>query len=241
MATIIVDTFNIIGIYKITNLVNGKHYVGQSVNIKKRWQSYYSNCKDRTPIIHAIKKHGKDNFTFQIIEECNKEQLNEREIYWIKELKCLSPDGYNLSTGGRKTTWAYKPSKETLLKRSIALTGKKRTLETKRKMSEALTGRVFTSEHINKLRLSHIGQISPNKGVKMSEEIKAKMIATKTGSSAPWRWKSIVRSDGVIFESIQEAAKSINAHRATSHKHLSGKLKTVHGYTFNRGGVLLPQ
>ena len=88
-----------IGIYKITNLINNKSYIGQSNNIQRRWHEHIS--ENTNSLIHlAILKYGIENFSFTIIEECLLEQLNEKEIYYIKEYNTLSPNGYNISTGG---------------------------------------------------------------------------------------------------------------------------------------------
>lgn len=89
----------ICGIYKITNLINFKIYIGQSVNIYQRWHAHkYADCKDS--IIHrAIKKYGIQNFQFEIIEECNKQKLNQRERYWIQYYDSYN-SGYNLTPGG---------------------------------------------------------------------------------------------------------------------------------------------
>jgi group I intron endonuclease len=224
----------ITGIYKITNTINGKCYVGQSVNVTKRWQYYQYGSKDHTPILFAIDKYGKENFVFEVIEECDRELLNDREIFWIKELSALSPNGYNLSAGGRKTTWLYKPSKETLQKRSVALTGKKRSAETRLKMSIAQKGRKVSLEHRQKLSEANKGQPAWNKGVPMTDEVKKKVAESKRGKSAYWRAVKIARSDGTIFESITSAAKDIGVHRITIQKHLQGRLKTVRGFTFER-------
>lgn len=88
-----------IGIYKITNLINNKIYIGQSVNIERRWQEHiYQN---RNSAIHqAIKKYGIENFIFEIIEECSQSQLDEREIFWIKYFNSYE-NGYNLTPGGK--------------------------------------------------------------------------------------------------------------------------------------------
>jgi group I intron endonuclease len=223
------------GIYKITNTINGNCYIGQSVNISKRWQAYNCKSKDRTPIIHAVKKYGVEAFEFEIVERCSRELLNEREIFWISELKCLAPSGYNLSTGGRKTTWAYKPTAETLRKRSIALTGKKRSEETKLKISLAQKGKIQPPGHMEMLRLLSIGRPSWNKGVPMTDEAKEKVRSSKVGTKSYWSWKPVIRNDGQEFASIEGAARAIGAHRNTIFKHLAGKLKTVHGYTFVRG------
>lgn len=91
-----------IGIYKITNKINNKIYIGQSSNIARRW-SYYRNPPKNIPynsaILKAIDKYGIDNFQFEIIEQCSTELLNEKEIYWIAYFNSYK-DGYNLTPGG---------------------------------------------------------------------------------------------------------------------------------------------
>ena len=77
-----------IGIYKIQNLINGKIYIGQSVHIQARFNQHKNEAKNGNtrPLYNAIRKYGIENFSFEIIEECSKEMLNEREIYWIKNM-----------------------------------------------------------------------------------------------------------------------------------------------------------
>lgn len=96
-----------IGIYCITNLVNGKKYIGQSKNIDRRWEEH-KKCKDNKKdnlklLYQAIRKYGVDNFKFELIEECSPEELNEKEIYWILFYQTFPPKlgkGYNLTPGG---------------------------------------------------------------------------------------------------------------------------------------------
>lgn len=91
-----------VGIYKITNLCNGKCYIGQSRNIYKRWNNHKSdaynasNNKYNYPLYRAFRKYGLINFQFEIIEECLIEELNNREVYWIN---ILNP-AYNQTAGG---------------------------------------------------------------------------------------------------------------------------------------------
>ena len=90
------------GIYQIRNIINNKMYIGQSINIRRRWwehktRVYETDEKYNLPIYNAMRKYGIDNFEFTIIEECSKELLNEREAYYIKERNTLVPNGYNLS------------------------------------------------------------------------------------------------------------------------------------------------
>lgn len=89
-----------IGIYKIENKINGKVYIGQSIDIFKRW-AVHANAKKspKMVITKAILKYGVDKFNFEILELCDKTLLNQREIYWID--KCNSyNNGYNSTKGG---------------------------------------------------------------------------------------------------------------------------------------------
>lgn len=88
-----------IGIYKITNKINGKIYVGQSNDIERRFSEH--KYRNKLQIDIAIQKYGKENFTFEVLEECPIEQLNNREMYWIKTLKSFE-NGYNNTTGGEQ-------------------------------------------------------------------------------------------------------------------------------------------
>ena len=95
-----------IGIYKITNKVNNKVYIGQSSDIKRRWKDHKItafNPKDRGydyPLYRAIRKYGLDNFDFDILEECSQDDINEREIFYVKEYNAHGDGGYNQDDGG---------------------------------------------------------------------------------------------------------------------------------------------
>lgn len=95
----------ITGIYKITNNINGKSYIGQSIDIENRWKqeksrafslqaSAYNNI-----LSQAFRKYGIENFTFEIVETCKPEELNEKEIYYISKFNTYY-EGYNATTGG---------------------------------------------------------------------------------------------------------------------------------------------
>lgn len=106
-------------IYKITNLVNGKVYIGQTTKtLKRRWTQHCSvkgNYK-RNAMACAIRKYGKDKFIIEQIGSATTiEELNQEEVYWIKELNSLAPNGYNLDSGGKNK----KPHLQTRLKLSI--------------------------------------------------------------------------------------------------------------------------
>lgn len=91
-----------IGIYKITNLINNKCYIGQSRNIKRRFSNHKSDAFNKKsnqynyPLYRAIRKYGIDNFLFEIIEECEIDKLSEREQFWILYYKSNNNKfGYN--------------------------------------------------------------------------------------------------------------------------------------------------
>ena len=89
-------------IYQITNLVNGKIYIGKTEqSIKKRWQEHCADsikerCADR-PLYRAIRKYGIENFSIELLEETD--QPNERECYWIEQKQSFKY-GYNATLGG---------------------------------------------------------------------------------------------------------------------------------------------
>lgn len=89
-------------IYKITNLINNKVYIGQTVQpLYKRWWRHCHNGKSSV-IGSAIEKYGKDNFSIEVIDTATTlEELNDKEIFWINHYNSISPNGYNIAGGGR--------------------------------------------------------------------------------------------------------------------------------------------
>ena len=92
-------------IYKITNTINGKSYIGQTIqNVKER---FYQHCATKCSkavsnmaIHRAIKKYGKSNFTVEVIEEIDSANLNDRERYWIRYYDSYN-NGYSSTEGGQ--------------------------------------------------------------------------------------------------------------------------------------------
>ena len=94
------------GIYKIENKFNGHCYIGQSLNIEQRWTEH-KKCINNTEswdrsLYKAIRKYGLENFSWEIIEECSEENLDNRETYWIDYYNSYN-DGYNQTMGGSGT------------------------------------------------------------------------------------------------------------------------------------------
>ena len=102
------------GIYKITNLINNKIYIGQSIDCQRRWTehkrsghinpTFSKSIRDYNVPIHcAMRKYGIENFQFEIIEECASSQLNDKEQYWIKYYQSNNKEkGYNMTAGGQQ-------------------------------------------------------------------------------------------------------------------------------------------
>ena len=89
-------------IYKITNIVNNKIYIGSSVNYRKRWHDHVyqlnKNIHSNKHLQNAWNKYGEINFKFDIIENCDDDKKYKREQYYLDNLKPFSPNGYNIST-----------------------------------------------------------------------------------------------------------------------------------------------
>lgn len=89
-----------IGIYCFTNKINNKKYIGQSINIEKRFLEHFNHSKNpnangyNSKFYRALRKYGIDNFDFEIIEELPYESLNERETFWITYYDSYN-NGYN--------------------------------------------------------------------------------------------------------------------------------------------------
>lgn len=152
-------------IYKITNLRNGKMYVGQTTQQppERRWSQHQEGSRknNKMAICRAIKKHGVNNFKFEVIAKCyTLDELNTQEIHYIATNNTLMPKGYNASKGGDN----YEKSPETCKKISDA-----------NKISQK--GRIITKEAREKLRACNLGK-------KQSAETIAKKSAARKG--VPW-------------------------------------------------------
>lgn len=124
-------------IYKITNLINGKIYIGKDISCNT---DYFGSG---VLINKAILKYGKENFIKEIIEDNieNKKELAEKEKYWIQYNNSMDKKiGYNITNGGDGgDTISNNPNKENIVK----------------KIKSKLNGRIFTEEHKNKLKQNH--------------------------------------------------------------------------------------
>jgi group I intron endonuclease len=163
------------GIYRITS-PSGKIYIGQSINIIKRWNKYKRlSCKGQYHLYNSLIKYGVNNHIFDVIKICLKEELNEIEIYYINQYNSKNRIfGLNLRDGGGSKGGH---SKESKLKMSLAQKGRKLSPERIEQIRISSTGRVRSEESKQMMSKKMLG----NKnclGFKHSEErvIKIKVI-----------------------------------------------------------------
>ena len=182
-------------IYKITNLINDMIYIGQD---SKNRNTYYGSG---VLIKRAIKKYGKANFKREILEHCNtKEELNSREVFWIKELNSKEI-GYNICSGGQGQNTDEVKERFSKSRRGVnnVMYGKTRPDSVKEAISKANKGRTWTDEQrqsfneyvrtriINEEQKQEISKkISEKlKGKIKSEEHKKKLSAANLGKVSP--------------------------------------------------------
>ena len=159
------------GVYRLTNIVNKKTYVGSARNLRTRFYVYHSASRlasSNMIIYKAILKYGYSNFILEILEYCEPDNVVAREQYYLDLLK---PEYNILSTAG--SSFGYKHTKEALEKMSVgrsAYTGYKLSAETRGKLAVAATGRVLSEETKAKISAARMG-------IKLSDETRAKLSA----------------------------------------------------------------
>jgi group I intron endonuclease len=171
-------------IYRITNSINGKSYIGQTKNkLKYRWKDHCRNAeKDNNNYFYnAIRKYGTECWTLETLEEVKDVNLlNEREIYWIEFYNTFK-DGYNLRSGGGQRTTIREEIRKTF--------GRSRTEEQKTHHSEMMKGSIPWNKGRKGL------QKAWNKGISPSEETRKKQSIAKLGN-IPWnKNKQLCRLD----------------------------------------------
>jgi len=218
-----------VGIYKITN-PTGKIYIGQSVDIEKRFYRYRilsKNIQLQVILYRSFLKYGVDNHEFEIIEECNVDSLNEKERYYQDLYNVINGNGLNcvLTKTNNKSG---KVCSETLIRMSKAQIGNNNWLgrthsqESKDKMSESKKGKRFSKE-VN-LKKGRKGRISNRKGIISKDNPKSVRVVQIT-------------KDGLFvknWDCLMDIKRELNYHIGNVSSCMSGKLNTYKGYKWKR-------
>lgn len=146
-------------IYKITNKVTGKGYIGKTViGYEKRFSIHKKNASNRVNrrLYDSMNYHGVDNFVVTLLYTCTSlEELSNKEILAIKEHNTLIPNGYNMTIGGdggyTLTKWPEEKRKNLYAQQALTRTGVKRSEEQKERMSEAQKGKHISLEQKEKI------------------------------------------------------------------------------------------
>jgi len=205
------------GVYKITNKLNGKFYVGSAKNCFNRWSKKYNNHLES-----AFLKYGKENFIFEIVEECEEDKLIEREQYWLDNLKPFGLMGYNQRIIADSNLGSH-PTETTKEIWSKQRKGRKLTEEWKENIRQSLLGREITWKE--KIREANSGENNYNYGKHLSDEWKEKLsIALKNKPKTEDHKRAI--SEGKKGKKFSEEHKK-KLSEAAKLRHLRNKLITI--------------
>lgn len=162
-------------IYKTTNLIDNKIYIGQSIYDNKNYLG------SGLHISRAINLYGKENFKKEILEYCDHKILNDREVYWITVFNSTNLDiGYNIESGGNQNYIVSESTKKKLRAARATQIRKPCSIETRKKISDAQINVPKSEEYKRKMSESKKGSIPWNKGKKgVSEETSEKMAKAK--------------------------------------------------------------
>lgn len=191
------------GIYIIKNIINGKEYIGQSVNIKRRMCGYNRTAANMA-ILRAIKKYGIMNFQVYVeyLPLMTTEELGKEEAKRIKECATRTPAGYNVASGGLVNR-GWKASKEAREKQSAArkgkycgeqhpMFGKSHSVSTRKKMSDSkkgenhnMFGKTHRKETREKMSEKQSGEKNSFFGRRHSESTRKEMSNSRKGEKSP--------------------------------------------------------
>jgi group I intron endonuclease len=184
----------LVAIYKIQNVIDGRMYIGQTVNPQQRKKRHFWKNNGCVKLRNAIQHHGRDNFVFSILCWCeNKAAANEAEELLI-ELANTRVDGYNITPGGYGTGagadnpfFGQRHSAELKKRLAEARRGQVMPIEVRRKIAEANRKRVITEATKEKLRARPKSEVcslrtaEANRRRVWTDEAKAKLVAFNTG------------------------------------------------------------
>lgn len=213
-------------IYKATNTINGKSYIGKtSDTLEKRIKEHeYHSVKKDWLFYRAIRKHGFTSFTWDTLFRCDSEnELDQKEI----ELISLNTDGYNIARGGSGgDTFTNNPRKE-ILRENVSRfhKGKKLSEEHKRKISEAHKNKKkpWSKENAKKMVLSNTGKPSKLKGSQLSEEHKKKISDGNVGKKKVFTEEHKIN----LSKAGKERFKDGNPNKGKTYEEIMGQEKAM--------------
>lgn len=228
-------------IYKITNLINGKVYIGQTVrSIEKRWKEHYNNPSCRI-LFSAICKYGKKNFKIQQVDSSNDiNDLNKKEQEYIEMYNSLSPFGYNIREGGNGK-FVDEISKQKMSKSQKKLNKKPfRKHPRAKKVINKETGKIYNSlkEVCLKYNLNYSTLRSKLQGQNGNDTPFSYLYNGKLkkyiGSGKNQGTAIICLNTGKKFKTIKEAANVLNLPASSISAMVNNKLKNVKGFIFQK-------
>ena len=171
-----------IGIYKIVNNINQKCYIGKSENIENRFKHHLNDlrkgCHYNKHLQRSFDRYGENNFTFELIEECSLNQLNDREIFWIAFYK-RKFNLYNICKGGEGGRMPDEIIEANKIKISKANKGNPKLI--RKGVLNGMYVRNHTLETRNRISKNKKGQQAWNKNIPCSDETKSKISISLTG------------------------------------------------------------
>lgn len=187
-------------IYLITNIQNGKRYIGKTIDIHRRWSQHTSKARtgSNTLLHKAIRKYGAGNFTVEILQETS-DDSNRDEIRWIQT---LLPE-YNLTTGGDGGDTSRSPNYQEGMKRRRSFAGPNNNMFGKLGINNPNYGKRYESSEA-RTQACLDGWNNHERRAKAS----VRMIGNKNGFNNKKQAKRIL-IDGVIYPSIGQAATAL--------------------------------
>lgn len=210
-------------IYMATNLVNGKQYVGQTINSLEQRKGEHirrSSINNANLYFHnALRKHGAGSFEWDVLDECSTlERLNMLEVFYIGFYDTFG-NGYNLTAGGNNAMC----SEETKLKLSIANSGKNNPNYGKRGKETSMYGKKHSKETIKKMSASKKGKDNNCTGRTFSKETLKKISGENNHNACG------VVINGRCFPALISAAKFLGVVQTTVANRIK---KNVSGYRY---------
>ncbi len=209
-------------IYCITNLVNGKQYVGMTrLPLHLRFRTHRSIKSSGAPLLKkAFVKYGIDNFKFEKIDFANSvKDLGDKEIYWIKTLKTLAPSGYNILPGGHINIEAAKANRVPIIHLD--------TGQIFESMAEAAKILNIPSYNIGNVCLGKQDSASGNRFEYLNLELAKKAETVRKNRHCKFDNPVLNLDSGELYPSVKEAAKTLNVSLFSLKHYLYGTGKMI--------------